>query len=158
MAHHARTFGVREAANDEDLLPTLHKAVLSLVKRGGEDLTIRQLGVFLTVYLEAGPHTVRGLSARFCICKPAVTRAINRLGELDLARRKADPRDRRSVLVQRTGAGWNLLEELRAATGQGAADAGWATAPRPGSRAWLKPVVTHRTGYGHGFAANTLVD
>lgn len=156
MAQHARSFDIRKAANDDGLLPALDKAVLSLVRRGGEDLSIRQLGVFLTIYLEAGPHTVRSLSARFGICKPAVTRALNRLGELDLARRKVDSRDRRSVLVQRTGAGWDLLGELRAATGQIAAEG--AASTRPGGRRWLEASVTHRTGYGHGFAANTLAD
>jgi DNA-binding MarR family transcriptional regulator len=155
MAHHARTFEISKAANDEDAVPALHKSMLFLVRRAEADLSARQLGVFLTVYLEPGPHTVRSLSARFNICKPAVTRALNRLGELDLTRRKVDPRDRRSVLVQRTGAGWQLLEDLRGAAGQAAVDAEWADAPRP---RWLKAVVTHRTGYGHGFAANTLVD
>ena len=158
MAYHARTFEIRKAANDEDPMAVLLRATLSLVGRGGADLSARQLGVFLTVYLETGPHTVRGLSARFKICKPAVTRALNRLGELDLARRKVDPRDRRSVLVQRTGAGWELLGDLRATTAHGAAEVGYAPGPRPGGRGWPKAVVTHRTGYGHGFAENASAE
>ena len=45
--------------------------------------------------------------------KPAITRALDRLSELDLARRKVDPADRRSVLVQRTLKGAAFLRDLR---------------------------------------------
>ena len=56
---------------------------------------------------------MRGLAADLNVSKPAITRALDRLGELDLARRKLDPMDRRSVLVQRTVAGAALLRDLR---------------------------------------------
>jgi DNA-binding MarR family transcriptional regulator len=69
--------------------------------------------VLLTVYLTEGPHTVRGLAAALNVSKPAITRALDRLGELDLARRKTDPADRRSVLVQRTVKGAAFLREIR---------------------------------------------
>ena len=71
------------------------------------------LGVFLTCYLHDGAHTVRGLAADLNVSKPAITRALDRLGELDLARRKVDPMDRRSVLVQRTLKGTAFLRDLR---------------------------------------------
>ena len=38
---------------------------------------------------------------------------LDRLGELDLARRKIDPMDRRSILVQRTLKGTAFLRDLR---------------------------------------------
>jgi DNA-binding MarR family transcriptional regulator len=69
--------------------------------------------VFLTCYLQEGAHTVRGLAADLNVSKPAITRALDRLGELDLARRKVDPMDRRSVLVQRTLKGAAFLRDLR---------------------------------------------
>jgi DNA-binding MarR family transcriptional regulator len=56
---------------------------------------------------------VRGLAADLKVSKPAITRALDRLGELDLARRKVDPMDRRSVLVQRTLKGQAFLRDLR---------------------------------------------
>jgi DNA-binding MarR family transcriptional regulator len=56
---------------------------------------------------------VRGLAAELNVSKPAITRALDRLGELDLARRKVDPLDRRSVLVQRTMKGAAFLRDLR---------------------------------------------
>ncbi len=80
----------------------LRDTIVALVRRDGPDLSARQLGVFLTCYLQEGAHTVRGLAADLNVSKPAITRALDRLGELDLARRKVDPMDRRSVLVQRT--------------------------------------------------------
>ena len=97
----------------DQLVGILRDTVVSLVRRDGPDLSARQLGVFLTVYLADGPHTVRGLAADLNVSKPAITRALDRLGELDLARRKLDPMDRRSVLVQRTVAGGALLRDLR---------------------------------------------
>ena len=84
-----------------------------MVRRDGPDLSARQLGVFLTCYLQEGAHTVRGLASDLNVSKPAITRALDRLGELDLARRKVDPMDRRSILVQRTLKGAAYLRELR---------------------------------------------
>ena len=84
-----------------------------MVRRDGPDLSARQPGVFLTCYLEAEAQTVRGLAARLGVSKPAITRALDRLTEFDLVKRKTDPLDRRSVLVQRTPAGMAFLRELR---------------------------------------------
>jgi DNA-binding MarR family transcriptional regulator len=91
----------------------LRETIVALVRRDGADLSARQLGVFLTCYLNEGAHTVRGLAAELNVSKPAITRALDRLGELDLARRKVDPLDRRSVLVQRTPRGSAFLRDLR---------------------------------------------
>jgi DNA-binding MarR family transcriptional regulator len=91
----------------------LRDTIVSLVRRDGPDLSARQLGVFLTCYLHEGAHTVRGLAAELNVSKPAITRALDRLGELELARRKVDPADRRSVLVQRTVKGQAFLRDLR---------------------------------------------
>jgi len=97
----------------DQLVGILRDTVVALVRRDGPDLSARQLGVFLTCYLQEGPHTVRGLAAELNVSKPAITRALDRLGELDLARRKVDPLDRRSVLVQRTMKGAAFLRDLR---------------------------------------------
>jgi len=97
----------------DQLVGILRDTVVALVRRDGPDLSARQLGVFLTCYLNDGAHTVRGLAAQLNVSKPAITRALDRLGELDLARRKVDPMDRRSVLVQRTLKGSAFLRDLR---------------------------------------------
>ncbi|MDA8052033.1 MAG: MarR family transcriptional regulator [Rhodospirillales bacterium] len=98
----------------DQMVGILRDTVVALVRRDGPDLSARQLGVFLTCYLQDGAHTVRGLAAELDVSKPAITRALDRLGELDLARRKVDPADRRSVLVQRTLKGAAFLRDLRA--------------------------------------------
>nr|WP_294523815.1 MarR family transcriptional regulator [uncultured Rhodopila sp.] len=91
----------------------LRVTIVELVRRDGPDLTARQLGVFLTCYLETDAQTVRGLAAQLNVSKPAITRALDRLAEFDLVRRKDDPLDRRSVLVQRTATGMAFMRELR---------------------------------------------
>ena len=100
-------------ARQADMIGILRDTTVSLVRRDGRDLSARQLGVFLTCYLQDRPHTVRGLAVDLNVSKPAITRALNRLGELELARRKVDPADRRSVLVQRTLKGQAFLRDLR---------------------------------------------
>ena len=102
----------------EHLLSVLRETIVSLVRRDGPDLSARQLGVFLSVYLTEGPHTVRGLAQELNVSKPAITRALDRLGELDRARRKVDPQDRRSVIVQQTLKGSAFLREMRKIMGE----------------------------------------
>jgi len=97
----------------ETLAGVLRTTIVELVRRDGPDLSARQLGVFLHCYLEAEAQTVRGLAARLAVSKPAITRALDRLAEFDLIRRKTDPLDRRSVLVQRTAPGQAFMRDLR---------------------------------------------
>lgn len=99
--------------SSDQLVGILRDTVVSLVRREGVDLSARQLGVFLTCYLTDGAHTVRGLAQELNVSKPAITRALDRLSELDYVRRKVDPSDRRSVLVQRTVKGAAFLRETR---------------------------------------------
>ena len=129
------------AANQstDQLVGILRDTIVSLVRRDGPDLSARQLGVFLTCYLQDGPHTVRGLAADLNVSKPAITRALDRLGELDLARRKVDPLDRRSVLVQRTMKGAAFLRDLRSILNEASSVA-------------RKPVAEVTTGRGRSSA------
>jgi DNA-binding MarR family transcriptional regulator len=102
----------RHKVND-DLASILRIAIVGLVRRDGPDLSARQLGVLMTCYLETKPQTVRGLATKLNVGKPVITRALDRLSDFDLVRRKADPRDRRSVLVQRTATGMAFQRDLR---------------------------------------------
>lgn len=97
----------------DQLIGVLRDTIIGMVRRDGVDLSARQLGVFLTCYLRDGAHTVRGLAEELNVSKPAITRALDRLSELDFARRKVDPSDRRSVLVQRTPKGAAFLRDVR---------------------------------------------
>ncbi|MCB1415555.1 MAG: MarR family transcriptional regulator [Phyllobacteriaceae bacterium] len=76
------------------------------------DLTLRQLTILLTIYLDPPPHTVRGLAARLGVTKPVITRALNAMGAMGLVERRRDERDRRNVLVRRTVEGSLFLEKL----------------------------------------------
>ena len=42
----------------------LRDIALSEVRDDAPDLTLRQISILLTVYLEAPPHTIRGLARR----------------------------------------------------------------------------------------------
>ena len=97
----------------EQTVDVLRQTIVALVRRDGPDLTARQLGVFLTCYLDGEAQTVRGLAAKLNVSKPAITRALDRLAEFELVRRKQDPLDRRSVLVQRTTGGAGFLRDLK---------------------------------------------
>jgi DNA-binding MarR family transcriptional regulator len=109
------------AAATDQLVGVLRDTIVALVRRDGPDLSARQLGVFLTCYLTEKAHTVRGLAADLEVSKPAITRALDRLSEFELVRRKVDPADRRSVLVQRTLKGSAFLRELRSIMGEAGA-------------------------------------
>ncbi|OIQ97162.1 transcriptional regulator SlyA [mine drainage metagenome] len=87
-------------------------AIVESVRREAPDLSARQMALVLTVYLTPPPHTVRGLAATLNISKPAITRALDRLSEIGLIRRKVDEADRRSVLIMRTVKGSVFLREF----------------------------------------------
>lgn len=76
------------------------------------DLTTRQFALLLQVYLAPPPHTVRGLAETLNMSKPAVTRALDRLGSLGYLKRRTDAADRRSVLIQRTVKGSVFLRDF----------------------------------------------
>jgi DNA-binding MarR family transcriptional regulator len=87
-------------------------AIVESVRRDAPDLSARQMALLLTVYLIQTDHTVRGLAITLNVSKPAVTRALDRLSEYGLVRRKVDEADRRSVLIQRTVKGSVFLREF----------------------------------------------
>ena len=60
-----------------DLRPTQalglwHAATLAQLSLVGPDITIRQLGILLHIYLAPPPHTVRGLAAKLGVTKPVI--------------------------------------------------------------------------------------
>ncbi|PLX38724.1 MAG: MarR family transcriptional regulator [Hyphomicrobiales bacterium] len=93
-------------------LKLMHDVNLALVRDGDQDLSARQLTILLTVYLEAPPHTVRGLAEKLGVTKPAITRALDTMGHMKLLSRRRDEADRRNVVIQRTLEGALYLEKL----------------------------------------------
>ncbi len=95
-----------------EALDLWRRVMVSSVRLDAPDLTARQMALLLSVYLTPPPHTVRGIAEALKISKPAVTRAIDRLSEMEMVRRKPDETDRRSVLIQRTVKGSVFLREF----------------------------------------------
>ena len=92
------------------------------VQSDGPDLTARQTALMLTVYLEAGPHTVRALAQRLGVGKPAIVRAIDTLQVVGLVERRPDPADRRNVFVVGTEAGAERLSTYAASIARNIAE------------------------------------
>jgi len=86
--------------------------LVDYVRSGEPDLTNRQMALLMVVYLNPGPHTVRGLARCLNVSKPVVTRALNRLGALGYLRRQRDDSDKRNIFVARTAEGADFLEEF----------------------------------------------
>ena len=98
--------------NELQALNIWRRAIVASVRADAPDLSARQMTLLLTVYLTPRPHTVRGLATLMNVSKPAITRAVNRLVELQLVRRNTDENDRRSVLIERTVSGSVFLREF----------------------------------------------
>ena len=103
-----------QSSGSDSMINTLRDTIVSMVRRDGPDLSARQLGVYLTCYLQEGPHTVRGLAADLNVSQPASTRARDRREDLRLVKRVRDPMEGRSVLICRTPDGKTSLRELSA--------------------------------------------
>jgi DNA-binding MarR family transcriptional regulator len=89
-----------------------HDVALAQVHDDEPDLSVRQVSILLTIYLEAPPHTVRDLAKKLGVSKPVITRALDSMGKLGLVSRRRDEEDKRNVLVQRTVKGALYLERL----------------------------------------------
>ena len=106
LRHMAMRFSSTQA------LQLWHDVALAQVKDDEPDLSVRQISILLTIYLEAPPHTVRDLASKLNVSKPVITRALDSMGKLGIVSRRRDDEDRRNVLVQRTVKGALYLERL----------------------------------------------
>lgn len=111
------------AIPDQSLFSWMNTLV-DYVRSGEPDLTNRQMALLMLVYLDPGPHTVRGLARALNVSKPVVTRALNRLGALGYLRRQRDDADKRNIFVARTPKGADFLAEFgQFLSGEGTASA-----------------------------------
>lgn len=108
----AAHFSLPSPAKPPSALSTWMSALVDYVRSGEPDLTNRQMALLLLVYLNPGPHTVRGLARALNVSKPVVTRALNRLGALGYLRRQRDDSDKRNIFVAQTSEGAEFLEEF----------------------------------------------
>ena len=95
-----------------DALTLWHQTITRSLRELPYDLSQRQIGVLLSVYMSPPPHTIRSISETLDISKPAICRAIDALSMLDLIRRKKDEADRRNVFLQRTINGSVFLRDF----------------------------------------------
>jgi DNA-binding MarR family transcriptional regulator len=93
-------------------LVSLHSGVLGLAGTDEPDLTMRQLGVLLICSTAKHPETVNSLSALLHVPKPIISRAIDKLEGLGLARRVRHLFDGRLVQIEATGAGHLLCKRF----------------------------------------------
>ncbi len=103
---------VAVAAHAQSELQSWMGTLVDYVRSGEPDLTNRQMALLLVVYLQQGPHTVRGLARILNVSKPVITRALNRLGALGYLRRQRDDSDKRNIFVAPTTEGADFLEEF----------------------------------------------
>ncbi len=93
-------------------LKLLQQFALSEVRDDVPDLTLRQIAILLTIYLEPPPHTVRSLAVKLHVSKPVITRALDTMGALKLMSRHRDKLDKRNVFIRRTVEGAIYVERL----------------------------------------------
>jgi DNA-binding MarR family transcriptional regulator len=86
------------------------QTLVDYVRSGKPDLTNRQMALMMTVYIDSGPHTVRGLAEVLNVSKPVITRALNKLSSLGYVRRERDAADRRNIFIARTPKGAEFLD------------------------------------------------
>ena len=97
------------AMSERQSLDLWRRTMASYVRLSDRDMSARQQAILMTVALEPGPHTVRGLAASLNIAKPAVTRAVDTLEKAGFVRRRRDDEDLRSVFIERTIEGMEWL-------------------------------------------------
>jgi DNA-binding MarR family transcriptional regulator len=81
------------------------------VEKLSANITVRQIAVLARAVERPGETTVASLSASLEVSKPVVTRALDRLRDLNLAHRRISTADRRVVLVDPTPFGVRLIAE-----------------------------------------------
>ena len=76
------------------------------------DLTNRQMAILLTIYDGKDEYSIKKLTEELHLTKPTISRAVERLLELDLVSKRTNPKDRRRVIVEKTFDGNVFIETL----------------------------------------------
>jgi DNA-binding MarR family transcriptional regulator len=103
--------------SDAALASSLRNSVMRLsrrlrIERASTDLSLNQLAVLGTLN-RRGPVTVGELAAAEKVQPPSMTRTVNSLCDLGLARREPHPSDRRQVVVHLSDEARAVLDEDR---------------------------------------------
>jgi DNA-binding MarR family transcriptional regulator len=110
-----------DPAGDDSLAEALTAIARQLRERSAEtlapwDITPAHLRA-LRVLARHGTMRLSGLSDRLQIAPRTATEVVDALQARDLVRRRADPADRRAILVEVTERGAGTLAEIRATRG-----------------------------------------
>jgi DNA-binding MarR family transcriptional regulator len=110
-----------DAAGDESLADAFGAVARRLRERSAEtlapwDITPAHLRALRTL-ARHGTMRLSELSERLEIAPRTATEVVDALQARDLVRRRADPADRRAILVEVTERGAGVLAEIRAARG-----------------------------------------
>lgn len=97
---------------NKEALNLWYGVLLGSVRSDPFDLSARQLALLLTISIQRGPHTVRGLSEHMNVSKPAICRALDTLSKYQLTERMVDKQDRRNVFIRPTEAGYRYLSQF----------------------------------------------
>jgi DNA-binding MarR family transcriptional regulator len=111
-------------ADDDALALQLRHLILNVIRAAGPDLSCRQLAILMLCATIDETQTVTGLSEKLDIGKAAVSRAVNRLAMLGLARRKLNLNDQRSAFVVASSKGKALCRRMAASRNVDAEAAG----------------------------------
>lgn len=98
-----------DTPGNKEALILWHQVMTHTIQHKDIDLSSRQMALLLTVAMEEGQHTVRGLSEQLDISRPSTCRALNSLSKIGLIERVADTIDRRNVFVKPTKKGMEFL-------------------------------------------------
>jgi DNA-binding MarR family transcriptional regulator len=77
-----------------------------------QDASMREYDVLYTLSKCEGPLRLGDLNRNVLLSQPALSRMVDRLAERGLVERKADPADRRGVLLSLTEAGRDVQREI----------------------------------------------
>lgn len=117
----ATIFGIREDPRLERDAAELHAALSLLIRvyqfrdrerTGYHDLSVTQCHA-LQMIGDAGPLSMNDLAGRLYLDKSTTSRVVDSLERKGLARRDANPADRRALQLSTTEAGETLLETIR---------------------------------------------
>src|SRR5215813_15573104 len=104
-------------ANTEDLADQLHSAAIHLLRLVRVQDTASGLGPArlsaLSVIVFGGPASLNHLARAEQVRPPTMSRIVDALEAEGLARRRANPQDRRAVLIAATEKGIKILQEGR---------------------------------------------
>ena len=97
--------------DSDDLVSWLRERVVVMLRCKGRDLSLRQLGVLLTIDETGGPHTIKGVAEAMAVEAPGVARAADALEAYKLARRLTD-KSTRAARLEVTPSGRALCRRL----------------------------------------------